>query len=120
MVEDSHKVRVFAKRILTHLGYHIVETVDATEAIEHIRHREDIDLLFTDIVMPGDMDGIGLAQQACSHRPSLRVLLTTGMYSHADDEGIPAMDYPLLAKPYTAKQLAQSIRNILDTGQLAD
>jgi len=118
LAEDSHKVRVFANRILTHLGYHIVETADATEAMEYIRHHENIDLLFTDIVMPGDMDGIGLAKQACSHRPSLRVLLTTGMYSHADDDRIPAMDYPLLAKPYTAQQLALSIRNMLDTGQL--
>jgi len=120
LAEDSHKVRVFANRILTHLGYHVVETADATEAMEYIRHHEDIDLLFTDIVMPGDMDGIGLAKQACSHRPSLSVLLTTGMYSHADDDGTPVMDYPLLAKPYTAKQLARSIRSILDTGQLID
>ncbi len=120
LVEDSYRVRVFANRILTHLGYHIVEEADATEALEYIRHHEDIDLLFTDIVMPGDMDGIGLAKKACTQLPSLRVLLTTGMVSHADDHRKPVMDYPLLAKPYTAKQLAQSIRNILDTGQLTD
>jgi PAS domain S-box-containing protein len=120
LVEDSYKVRVFANRILTHLGYRIVEAADATEALEYIRHHEDIDLLFTDIVMPGDMDGIGLAKQACSHLPSLRVLLTTGMVSHVDDNRNPAMDYPLLAKPYIAQQLAQSIRSILDTGQLTD
>ena len=115
LVEDNDKVRVFAHRILTHLGYHIMEAADATEALEHIRHHEDIDLLFTDIVMPGEFDGIGLAEQACSQLPSLSVLLTTGMSSHADDYIKPVMDYPLLAKPYTAKQLARSIRNILDT-----
>ncbi len=120
LVEDSDKVRVFANRILTHLGYHIVQAADATEALEYIRHHEDIDLLFTDIVMPGNTDGIGLAEQACSHLPSLRVLLTTGMYFHADDHRNPVIDYPLLAKPYSAKQLAQSIRNILDTGQITD
>ena len=120
LVEDSYKVRIFAHRILTHLGYHIMEAADATEALEHIQQHEDIDLLFTDIVMPGEFDGIGLAKQACKHLPSLRVLLTTGMVSHADDHRNPAMDYPLLAKPYTAKQLARSIRNILDTGQLTD
>ncbi|MCH8263118.1 MAG: PAS domain S-box protein [Proteobacteria bacterium] len=120
LVEDNDKVRVFAHRILTHLGYHIMEAADATEALEHIQQHEDIDLLFTDIVMPGEFDGIGLAKQACSQLPSLSVLLTTGMYSYVDGRKNPAMDYPLLAKPYTAKQLAQSIRNILDTGQLTD
>jgi CheY-like chemotaxis protein len=115
LVGDSYKVRVFANRILTHLGYN---TVEAAEAFEYIRHHEDIDLLFTDIVMPGDTDGRGFADQASIHLPSLRVLLTTGVDPHADDHGNPAMDYPLLAKPYTAKQLAQSIRNILHTGQL--
>jgi PAS domain S-box-containing protein len=120
LVEDSDKVRVFAKRILTHLGYNIVQAADATEALEYIRHHEDIDLLFTDIVMPGDIDGIGLAKQASKQLSSLRILLTTGMVFHTEDDRNPAMDYPLLAKPYTAKQLAQSIRNMLDTGQLAN
>jgi hypothetical protein len=118
LVEDNDKVRVFAHRILTHLGYHVMEAADATEALEHIQQHEDIDLLFTDIVMPGEFDGIGLAKQACSQLPSLSVLLTTGMSSHADDPRKSAMDYPLLAKPYTAKQLAHSIRNMLDTDQL--
>jgi PAS domain S-box-containing protein len=118
LVEDNYKVRVFANRILTHLGYHIVEAADATEALEYILHHEGINLLFTDIVMPGDRDGIGLAKQACTHQPSLRVLLTTGMYSHVDDHRIPNLGYPLLAKPYTTKQLAQSIRNVLDSDSL--
>ena len=118
LVEDDDKVRVFAHRILTHLGYRIMAAADATQALEYIQQQEDIDLLFTDIVMPGEFDGIGLAEQACSQLPSLSVLLTTGMSSHADDYRKPAMDFPLLAKPYTAKQLAQSIRNMLDTDQL--
>ena len=116
LVEDSYKVRVFASRILTHLGYHIVEAADAREALEYIRQHGDIDLLFTDIAMPGDMDGISLAQQACHHLPLIRVLLTTGMASHIDDHKHFAIDYPLLAKPYTAKKLAQTIRNTLDEG----
>ena len=118
LVEDNYKVRVFANRILTHLGYHIVEAADAAEALEYIHQHEDIDLLFTDIVMPGDIDGIGLAKQACSQLPSLSILITTGMSSHADDHRISAMNYPLLAKPYTAKQLAQSVRNMLDSDSL--
>jgi len=115
LVEDNYKVRAFAHRILTHLGYHIVEAADAAEALEYIQQHEDIDLLFTDIVMPGEFDGIGLAKQASTHQPSLKILLTTGMVSHTDDHRKPAMEYPLLAKPYTAKQLATSIRTILDT-----
>ena len=120
LVEDDYKVRVFANRILTHLGYRVVEASDATEALEYLRCHEDIDLLFTDIVMPGNMDGIGLVKQARIQLPSLRVLLTTGMATHIDNHGDPVIGYPVLAKPYTAKKLVQSIRNILDTGQLPD
>ncbi len=120
LVEDSDKVRIFANRILTHLGYNIVEAADAKQALEHLRQHKDFDLLFTDIAMPGDMDGVGLAKQACIHLPSLRILLTTGIDLHANDHRNPAMDYTLLTKPYTAQQLSQSIRNMLDTDQLTD
>jgi len=120
LVEDSDKVRIFANRILTHLGYNIVEAADAKQALEHLRQHKDFDLLFTDIAMPGDMDGVGLAKQACIHLPSLRILLTTGIDLHADDHRNPAMDYTLLTKPYTAQQLSHSIRNMLDTDQLTD
>ncbi len=121
LVEDSYKVRVFASRILSHLGYQIIEAADAREALEYIRSHEDIELLFTDIVMHGEVNGIGLAQQACRHLPSLKVLLTTGgASSYTDNQGHPAIDYPLLEKPYTAKKLSQSIRNMLDTGKLID
>ncbi len=115
LAEDNDRVRVFAHRILIHLGYHVLEAVDAKEALEYIQRHKDIDLLFTDIVMPGDINGIGLAKQACSQLPLLSVLITTGMSSHADDHRKSVIDYPLLAKPYTAKQLAQAIRNILDS-----
>lgn len=119
LVEDSYKVRMFAHRTLSHLGYRVAEAADAGEALEYIKQHDDIDLLFTDIVMPGDIDGRDLAALACKHLASLKVLLTTGMEPHEDEYQNTAVDFPLLAKPYTAKQLAQSIRDILDSGKLS-
>lgn len=118
LVEDSAKVRRFAARILTRLGYALVEADSAGQALKQLHNHKGIDLLFTDIVMPGELDGRELARRAGDQQPSLKVLLTTGMEHRSEDGGNIPMKFPLLPKPYTAKQLAYSIRNVLDTGKL--
>ncbi len=120
LAEDSVRVRVFACRILTHLGYKVIETSNAGEAMGYIRQHKDIDLLFTDIVMPGEMNGCALAAKATKQLSSLKVLLTTGMVLQENDYKSLPINYPLLTKPYTALQMAQSIRSVLDTGELTD
>jgi len=119
LVEDREKVRRFANRILSRLGYRLIEAENAAEALEYLQTNNEIDLLFTDIVMPGNMDGRELARQASSRKSTLKILLTTGMESRAENSGDFHLDFPLLHKPYSAQQLAQSIRNVLNTGQLA-
>lgn len=115
LVEDREKVRRFASRILTRLGYHLLEAENAAEALEHLHESNDIDLLFTDIIMPGNMNGRQLARQARTLNPSLNVLLTTGMESRSDEKNNAPEEFNLLSKPYSSEQLAQTIRNILDT-----
>jgi DNA-binding response OmpR family regulator len=68
--------------------------------------------------MPGDMDGRDLARYASSLKSTLKILLTTGMESRAERGSDFHLNFPLLRKPYSAEQLAQSIRSVLNTGQL--
>jgi PAS domain S-box-containing protein len=118
LVEDREKVRRFANRILSHLGYNLIEAENAAKALEYLQSNNEVDLLFTDIVMPGDMDGRDLARYASSLKSTLKILLTTGMESRAERGSDFHLNFPLLRKPYSAEQLAQSIRSVLNTGQL--
>jgi CheY-like chemotaxis protein len=112
VVEDRENVRRFACRTLIRLGYEIHEAENASVAMEILQQYGHIDLLFTDIVMPGDTNGRELAQFAMKTWPAIRVLLTTGMEPENETK-IPE-DIPLLPKPYSSEQLAQRIRAVLD------
>lgn len=114
VVEDREGVRRFACRILQRLGYRTLEAADAAAARSCLVAHEDIDLLFSDIVMPGDTDGRELAIAAVADRPGLRVLLTTGMEPTREGETLREERFELLSKPYTDEQLALAVRAILD------
>jgi signal transduction histidine kinase len=118
VVEDNPILRGVVVRLLTSLGYRITETGDATEAMRMLEDGIAIDLLFTDVVIPGPMDGIELARRARRLRPGLKVLLTSGFTEraaartngHAADHGpLP----PLLSKPYRKAELATTVAAIL-------
>jgi signal transduction histidine kinase/ActR/RegA family two-component response regulator len=114
LVEDDDMVREHVARQLRGLGYRVVSVVNAVDAVNALRQFPDIDLLFTDIVMPGGMNGRELAEQALRARPGLRVLFTSGYTENAWAE----RDYrdggaPLLQKPYRRRDLAQKLRAIL-------
>lgn len=113
LVEDQEKVRRFASRVLSRLGYRLLEAENAAEALKYLQTNREIDLLFTDIVMPGKMDGRDLAHHISSGNSSLKILLTTGIKFLAENDSGLKLDFPLLRKPYSAEQLAQSIRSLL-------
>jgi CheY-like chemotaxis protein len=94
-------------------GYDVVEAANGAEALERLRSRPDIDLLFTDIVMPGGLNGFQLAHQAKQLRPDLRILYTSGyMKDIARDE--PAAGYGrLLPKPWRLENLDNEVRRAL-------
>lgn len=114
IVEDYPDVLAIAVESLEALGYQVAVAHDGKEALELLRQGEPVDLLFTDLVMPGGINGVDLAQRARALRPDLKVLLTSGYRDRAgstDAQAIAA--FPMLPKPYRFKDLAVKIREVL-------
>jgi PAS domain S-box-containing protein len=117
VVEDEPRLRKFTRRGLARLGYRILEAKTAAEAEAILEAGTPINLLFSDVVMPGKMNGYDLARWAVNTRPALRVLLAsgaTGQINAEDEERINSGEFPLLRKPYTEQTLARTIRDLLD------
>jgi CheY-like chemotaxis protein len=111
VVEDDRRVRGITVERLKQLGYRIVEAENGSEAVRLLGER-GVDLLFTDMVMPGGMGGAEVAREARRLVPGLKVLFTTG---YAEPEVIRAAEGGhWLRKPYTALQLARKLREMLD------
>ncbi|SDS03385.1 PAS domain-containing sensor histidine kinase [Bradyrhizobium canariense] len=108
LVEDNPDVASVSASLLEQLGYTVRRVPDAETALREIEH-DGIDLVFSDIVMPGKMDGLGLAHRLREIRPHLPILLATG-YSEAalNVRG----DFPILRKPYEIHQLSQAIAKL--------
>ncbi len=114
MVEDDALVRRYAHTQLTSLGYEVLVACNGLEALEVLRSDQPIDLLFTDVVMPGGINGRQLAEQATALRPGLPVLFTSGYTENAMTHGGRLdPDVQLLAKPYRKAELARRVRQVL-------
>ena len=100
---------------LTELGYEVLQAESGAAALELLSEGRPVDLLFTDIVMPGGMNGRELAQQAQQLLPGLRVLFTSG-FAHiaAVDDELLEEGSILLKKPYKTAELAGKIREVLE------
>ena len=115
VVEDHEDLRSYSTGAVREMGYHVLEAADARDALAILESGEPIDLLFTDVVLPGGMNGRQLADAALKTRPKLKVLFTTGYTRNAIvhngqlDPGIQ-----LLGKPFTYSDLAAKIRSVLD------
>jgi len=115
VVEDDDLVRNQVKSQLKTLGYQVTIATDGAEAIEILRHTKDFALLFTDVVMPGGINGRELADQALKLYPHLPVLFTSGYADNAlIHHGRLDPGSNLLHKPYRRYELANRIRAILD------
>jgi CheY-like chemotaxis protein len=114
VVEDDPTVRASVTTQLGSLGYVTITAANAQEALARIDAGEQFDLLFTDLVMPGPMNGRQLAEEAAKRRPSLKVLFTSGYTQDATiHHGRLARGVLLLAKPYRKSDLARLIRQAL-------
>jgi PAS domain S-box-containing protein len=110
LVEDEPRVRRLSGRYLRDLGYEVLEATNAEEAIEILETEPNLQILFSDIAMPGKMDGYNLACWVAVHYPTVKCLLTTG-YSKNTNVALADtyLRFPVLQKPYSCKQLAQHI-----------
>ncbi len=110
IVEDQSNVRQFAVRCLKKPGINILQAKDAAEARSLLEENEGIDLLFTDVLMPGDMNGHELAGWANKKYPDLKILLTTAMENKPNSkQPVRNHNFQLLSKPYNKSELTESI-----------
>ncbi|MCL4768537.1 MAG: CHASE3 domain-containing protein [Hyphomicrobiaceae bacterium] len=119
VVEDNAGVREYAVSVLEDLGYRIIEAADAREAMEALETAPPISLLFTDVVLPGQLSGRDLAVKVQERYPGLPVLFTTGYTRNAIvHNGRLDAKVHLLNKPYTQQELARKLRELLDAAEI--
>jgi len=112
-VEDSEPLRRIAVRQLRGLGYRVLEATSAAEALQTLE-AEQVDLLFTDVVMPGGIDGFTLIGLARQKQPGIRVILTSGFPQSRFSSEMKPGSFHLLSKPYRKGDLALLVRTVLD------
>jgi CheY-like chemotaxis protein len=115
VTEDDPDVRTYSVEALQELGYRVLEAPDGPSSLQILERTAHIDLLFTDVVLPGGMTGAQLAAQARGRWPNLKVLFTTGYARDAIvhhgrlDPGVQ-----LITKPFTIAELAARVREVLE------
>ena len=115
VVEDDEELRTYAVESLTELGYCVLSASNAKAALEVLKREDLVHLLFTDVVMPGGVNGRQLADEAVRIRPALKVLFTTGYTRNAIvHHGRLDAGVELLSKPYSFDDLSAKVRTVLD------
>src|SRR5579863_4004928 len=111
VVEDEAIIRMAAVDMLEHAGFAVVEATDADSAICILELRNDVRAVFTDINMPGSLDGLELAHAIRGRWPPIHLILTSGRLA-AGDGGLPT-DGRFIRKPYRAEDVIATIRELL-------
>jgi CheY-like chemotaxis protein len=111
IVEDEMIVRLIGSDTLTDAGYEVVEAATADEALQLLEQHGDVEVLFTDIRMPGSMDGLELARVVRERWPAMKILITSG--DTFPPRSAIADDGCFLAKPYTTKVLRREVDKLL-------
>jgi PAS domain S-box-containing protein len=112
LVEDDATVLSLTLDLISALGYQVRTAANAAEALQILQSDAAIDLLFTDVVMPGGVSGVSLARTARALRPDLAVLLTSGFIG--DGAASDNVEFPLLDKPYETALMARTLRRLLE------
>ncbi|MBL4666950.1 MAG: PAS-domain containing protein [Sneathiella sp.] len=120
VVDDEESLLELTVTTLNRLGYDVISATGGQKALEKLSDNKGVNLLFSDIIMPGDLDGYQLAKQAHATYPDLKILLTSGFtknhehYVNGADEYLSKLALNLLSKPYNRAELASELRKILD------
>ena len=116
LVEDTDSI-VLAERMLHKLGYQVTTAGDLTSAIKSLNN-QTFDLLFTDLNLPNEADGLALCRYAHEHHPALKILLTSGFCMLTDAE-LRAVGAVYLGKPYRRHELSKVLSDILQPSSLS-
>src|SRR5580698_8511616 len=116
IVEDEMLLRMRAVDIVEDAGFRPVEAVNADEALAILESRSDIELLFTDIQMPGSMDGLKLAYAVHERWPAIKIILVSGQVTL--DEGERPADSRFFGKPMKAKHMITELQDMIGQGSL--
>jgi len=115
VVEDDPAVRKVVADMVESLGYRVEVAENGSEALMRLEANSSVDLVLTDVVMPGEVDGWRLAEMVWNRWPDTRVLLTTGYSEHVISRHATLGDRArVLPKPYRRNELSQKIRELLD------
>ena len=117
VVEDDSRVRQLTIKRLKLIGYRVLEASDGPAALEILKRGDDVDLVFTDLIMPGGLSGREVAIRARQLKPGVKVLLTSGYAEelvHGDD--LQREQLRVLRKPYQQADLAVALRAVLGDG----
>ena len=117
IVDDEEALLQLSKVLLEGMGYKVFTATNGKQALEVLLQQRDIDLLFSDVVMPGGMSGYDLAEQARAELPNIKVLLTSGYTGKAVDDNQVSktgLGLHILNKPYSRSELAIQVRKVLD------
>jgi CheY-like chemotaxis protein len=114
VVEDNPQLRRLSLHRIKLLGYRVLEADSGPSALAVLQDGHEIDLIFSDVVMPGGMTGYDLARQAREHNPAVKILLTSGYGAEAaSEQDTTGSQHKVLRKPYTQADLARALREIL-------
>ncbi len=114
IVDDEEDLAMIAEDALSKLGYKVMRAGNATNALKLLNEQPQTDLLFTDIVMPGEIDGYTLADEATRLYPDIKVILTSGFTNKFRTDQHNKSEYGFLSKPYRRNEMVKSIRELLD------
>jgi two-component system, response regulator PdtaR len=112
IVEDEPLVRMLGADVLEDAGYEVVEAFNGDEALEVLEARPDIKVLFTDVNMPGTLDGLELARVFHERRPDIKLLIASGQVRLSEDD-IPDRGR-FLAKPYGPEAIVRHVRELME------
>ena len=112
VVEDDAEIRDLTVAALAEIGYGARAAADADAALRSLDAAPDVDLLLTDVVLPGQTSGLDLAQQVRARRPAIKILLTSGYIDPAEHRAASG-GIPVLRKPYRRDDLARKVRTVL-------
>lgn len=115
VVEDEVIIRMVIADYLRDCGYMVIEASDADEALSVLQSAYPVDVVFTDIHMPGSTDGFGLVRWVRGNCPHIRVVMTSGVAKATDAASELCLDGPMMQKPYEPAEVYRRIQQLLAT-----